>query len=449
MSAELAVEIDDGSPQVVGLRYAASRFTMDTHAIALAVPFFFLLIAVEAFALWSRRDLRYRFHDAVNSLSCGIGQQVLGLFFYAVQVAGYAFAYDHLRLQTVSPRSIPAWVVLLFAVDLGYYAYHRASHRVNFFWATHAVHHQSEEYNLSTALRQSWFTSLTSWIFYVPIAIAGYPPLMFVAMLTLNTLYQFWIHTRIVGKIGFLEAFLNTPSHHRVHHGVDPIYIDKNYAGIFIVWDRLFGTFGAEIREPVYGTVKPLASWNPLWANLEPFARLVAASRQTRRWRDKLLIWFMPPERFPDDLGGTVTIPEVSRDAQRKYDTHAAAGLDGYVAVSFVIVAVATTLLLWFAGTLPLLLEAALTGAIVLALMVWGALFEGKVWAVPLEWARLALGVALVGWLAHGSTRLTPVVVAASVSSVALAIWVARYRPAARGGPPVPDSVPDFAPDVD
>jgi alkylglycerol monooxygenase len=301
---------------------------VDARYIALAVPFFLLLIGVELGVNRRQGDLRYTFHDAITSIGCGVGQQVLGVFMLAVRVGGYALVYEHLRVATLSPRSPLAWLALLFAVDLGYYAYHRASHRVAFFWATHIVHHQSEEYNLSTALRQSWFTGLTSWLFYLPLAVFGFPPVMYVAMVTLNTLFQFWIHTRAVGRLGWLELVLNTPSHHRVHHGINPKYIDRNYAGVFILWDRLFGTFKAEEEEPVYGTVQPLRSFNPLWANVEHWVELWGRARRTRRLRDKLLVWVTPPEWRSADLGGPVVVPEVSGATRPKYATAAPRGLD-------------------------------------------------------------------------------------------------------------------------
>lgn len=401
---------------------------MDARAIAYAVPFFFLLIGIEYVVSRRRKQALFGFHDAINSLSCGIGQQVLGVFFKVAQIGGYALVYEHLRLATIPERSVVAWVVLLLGVDLAYYVYHWASHRVNFLWATHSVHHQSEEYNLSTALRQSWFTSLTSWIFYVPLAIVGFSPRMFVVMHTLNTLYQFWIHTRSIERLGFLEAFLNTPSHHRVHHGVDRAYLDKNYAGIFIVWDRLFGTFTPEVREPVYGTVKPLASWNPVWANLEPFAHLAKTMRATSRLRDKLYVWIAPPEWRPADLGGVAAIPDLTREAQRKYDVHAPRGLDAYVVANFVLVSGATTGLLWYAHVLTQAAQIAIVAAVLLTLATWGALIEARPWAVPLEWVRLALAVGLAAWLARGTAALVPIAAGASALAIGLAIWVGRYR---------------------
>lgn len=401
---------------------------MDARSIALAIPLFFLFIGVEILITRRHPDRGYALADAVSNLSCGVGQQVIGAVAGAAKIAAYAFVYHHLRLLTVSPRSLAAWLVLFVALDLCYYAYHRASHRVNFFWATHAVHHQSEEYNLTTALRQSWFTSFTSFLFYLPLALIGFPPLMFVLTLTANTLYQFWIHTRVVDRLGAIEAVLNTPSHHRVHHGTDPLYIDRNYAGVFIVWDRLFGTFQREEHEPVYGTVKPLASWNPVWANLEPWVHLARMARQTGRLRDKVLVWFMPPEWRPADLGGPVTVPEVSRAAQRKYATPAPVGLAVYVVVSFALAAAVTMALLLFASALTASKCAAIAAVMLLGLVTMGALFEAKAWAVPLEWCRLAAAAALGCWLARGTAAFVPVALLASAAGIALGVWVGRYR---------------------
>ena len=249
-----------------------------------------------------------------RNLGNGIGEQVIAAFCVPITVGVYATVYAHARVATLSPRSPAAWIALFFAVDLCYYAYHRASHRVNLLWAGHVVHHSSEEYNFSVALRQSWFgQQLTEWVFFLPLALAGFAPSMFVVMLTLNTLYQFFIHTRLVGRLGPLEWVLNTPSHHRVHHGVNPRYVDRNYAGVFIVWDRLFGTFEPEGDEPVYGLVKPLGSFSPLWANVHRWVEIASMSRRTRRLGDKLYAWLAPPEWRPADLGGPVVVPEPER----------------------------------------------------------------------------------------------------------------------------------------
>jgi alkylglycerol monooxygenase len=400
---------------------------LNAKYVTLAIPFFFLAIAVEI--LVSRRQGargRFRFPDSITSLSCGVGQQTLAPLIKIVTLGAYVAVFAHLRVYTVSPTSIVAWVALFFAVDCAYYFFHRASHRVNLIWAGHVVHHQSEEYNLTTALRQGWVQSVTAQIFYWPLAIVGVPVEMFVTMSTFNTLYQFWIHTRAVQTLGPLEWFLNTPSHHRVHHGANPKYLDKNYAGVLIVWDRMFGTFQREEEEPVYGTVKPLASFNPLWANVEYYVEIARIVEGATTLREKIYAVFAPPEWRPRAMGGTVAIPEASRATQKKYDAPAPRGLAAYVAVNFAIVAGASGLLLADLSTASTVVVVAVAAYVVASVTAWGALFEGRRWGLALEVARLAIAAAVIVWFARHDAWILPV--AALVGAVAFGVWVTRYR---------------------
>jgi hypothetical protein len=237
----------------------------------------------------------------------------------------------------------------------------------------------------------------------VPLAILGVSPFVFVTCLTFNTLYQFWIHTRAIGKLGLVERVMNTPSHHRIHHAIDPEYIDKNYAGVFITWDKLFGTFVEEGVEPNYGTVKPLASMNSFWANFEGFARLWQMSRATESWKDKLLVWVMPPEWQPEDLGGIVTVPHVDRDARVKYDVMKNRALFRYIGVQFVGAAGLVFGVLWYASELGVLDKAALVSVTFLTLATWGALLERRAWAMPTESARLVLLGLALAWVFRAS----------------------------------------------
>ncbi len=366
---------------------------MEARAIALAIPFFFSLIGLEAF--FARKRKFYSLHDAINSLSCGVGQQVIYLFTTAFSIAAYVYLESHFALMKWSIKSPLAWVVLLLLVDHSYYWFHRASHRVSFLWAGHAVHHQSEEYNLTTALRQSWIEASMAWPFYLPIALLGFPPVMFVLASTFNSLYQFGIHTRTIDKVRPVEGVLNTPSSHRVHHGIDPEYIDKNYGGMLMLWDRAFGTYQPETHAPTFGTVKPLASWNPLWANLEGWAKIVSIARRTSRLRDKVWAFFAPPEWLPADLGGVQTVPPVDHAAYRKFDVEASPAVDRWVVLQFAIVALASTALLWSFGTWPRWLSASVAGWILVSLVAWGGLMERRRWGLPLEAARLLAGIAL------------------------------------------------------
>ena len=287
---------------------------MDSLLIVLAIPVFLAFILGELWLARRRAASVYRLADSVGNLGNGIGSQVIAALTLPITFGIYALVFARWRFTTLSTHSVTMWIVLFFAVDLLYYWFHRAAHRINLLWAGHVVHHSSEEYNYSVALRQSWFGQpLTEWPFYLPLALAGFPPAAFLLTSTLNTLYQFFVHTRLVGRLGPLEHFMNTPSHHRVHHAVNPRYIDRNYAGVFIIWDKLFGTYEPETDECVYGLVKPIGSFNPLWANLHRWLEIARMSAGAGRLRDKLWAWLAPPEWRPRELGGIVTPPEPDR----------------------------------------------------------------------------------------------------------------------------------------
>ena len=316
----------------------------DIPYITYAVPVFFLLIGVElVVALWERKHY-YRLHDSINDLSCGSTEQIVGLFLKGLLFAGYQGTYGYatrMGINLVDVRSYSAsgkWlaaILLFLGVDCAYYWFHRIAHRFNAPWAGHVVHHSSEDYNLAVALRQGTFQGVFSWVFYLPLALVGYPPSWFAAMASFDTLYQFWIHTRAIGKLGPLEWVFNTPSHHRVHHARNPKYLDKNYAGTLIIWDRMFGTFQPEEEEPVYGLTKPLNSWNPLWANLHVWRDLCRDAWLAPRWVDKLRIWFMPQGWRPEGLPPNPPAPEVTRESVIRYDTDVPRGLNAYVLAAF------------------------------------------------------------------------------------------------------------------
>ena len=315
------------------------------HVIRAAIPLFFLCILLEL--LWSQRAGRrmFRLNDSLSDLSCGVLSQMVGIFDKALTIGAFIWVAEHLRMQRALPfvsewpnrsvvlggadgapweidaAALAAWVIAFVLVDLCYYWSHRMSHEVNVLWAGHVVHHQSEEFNLAVALRQASIGKAMTWVFYLPLALIGMPWQLFVVSHGINLIYQFIIHTRAVGKMGRLtEWVLNTPSHHRVHHGVNPKYQDKNYAGVFILFDRWFGTYQGEEEEPVYGITKPLRSWNPLWANLHVFVQMARDVRRTPAWGDRLRIVFGRPGWRPAALGGPELPPEVSTQTFEKFD---------------------------------------------------------------------------------------------------------------------------------
>lgn len=286
--------------------------------IAFAVPAFLLLLAVEA-ALTARQrveraaavegPLGYEVRDTAASLAMGLGNVVLAALAKGLAVALFFGAYE-LRLFDIG-TGFWAWVLLVPCEDLCYYAFHRAHHEVRFLWAAHVNHHSSERYNLSTALRQSWTTPFTGPIFWLPLALIGFHPLMILTAQAISLIYQFWIHTECIGRLGPLEWILNTPSHHRVHHGANVQYLDRNHAGIFIVWDRLFGTFEPEGERVRYGLTRNIETFDPLRIAFHEWTAMARDAWHASSWREALGYVLRPPGWSPD--GRTLTAGQLRR----------------------------------------------------------------------------------------------------------------------------------------
>lgn len=271
--------------------------------IVYAIPAFAALLLVEAisFKVAQREDLRgYERRDTATSLSMGLGNVAVNAGWKLVVVVIYAAVYELTPLR-IPTEAVWAWVLLFFLDDLAYYWFHRISHEVRVFWASHVVHHSSQYFNLSTALRQTW-TPMTYFPFWIPIAALGYPPWMILAMQAVSLAYQFWIHTERIGRLPApLEAVLNTPSHHRVHHGANDKYLDRNYAGILIVWDRLFGTFQGEEEQVRYGLTKNLTTFRPTTVAFHEWLAIWRDARSATGWRDRLGYVFRGPGWQPRD----------------------------------------------------------------------------------------------------------------------------------------------------
>jgi sterol desaturase/sphingolipid hydroxylase (fatty acid hydroxylase superfamily) len=353
--------------------------------IVLAMPVFLLLIAAE-FALGVARGRNtYRLNDALNSIGLGVMSQVTGVFGRLLRVGVYALAYEHLALAHLPADALWVWVFALLFYDFCYYWLHRAGHRVAVLWAAHAVHHQSEDYNLSTALRQTSSGFLLGWLFYLPLAVAGVPPLVFGVVALIDLLYQFWVHTQQIGKLGWFDRWFCSPSNHRAHHAVNGRYLDRNYGGILIVWDRLFGTFAAEddLEPIVYGTRAPLHSFDPVWANLQVYADLVRDSWHARAWADKLRVWIKPPGWRPADVAARWPKPAFDLAAVRTYDPPTSRTAALLATALFGVVLAGTSVFLWQAHRLGTG-EQALGAAVIVALL-WliGGLTQPRAAASP------------------------------------------------------------------
>ena len=276
---------------------------MNLDLTVYAIPAFIALMLAEGAVTAARGLAGYERRDTLASLAMGLGNVLIDLFMKGVHFALLA------SLAPLALLEIGAgwweWALLIVAADLVYYWFHRLHHEVRFFWAAHVNHHSSERYNLSTALRQSWTTPLTSLFFWWPLAIVGFAPEMILAAIAINTLSQFWIHTEAIGKLGPLEWVLNTPSHHRVHHGANLEYLDRNHAGMFIVWDRLFGTFEPE-RAPVrYGLTKNIETFDALRIAAHEWTAMFRDVARAEDWRSRLGYLFAAPGWSPDGSSRT------------------------------------------------------------------------------------------------------------------------------------------------
>ncbi|WP_414691763.1 sterol desaturase family protein [Noviherbaspirillum sp.] len=375
---------------------------MQEKVITLVTPVFFVLIFVELVIGIRRGRNTYRINDSINSLSLGILSQVSGVFMQLLRIGIYAWLVEHVALFRLPADSAWVWISGLLLYDFCYYWLHRMGHEVNILWAAHVVHHQSEQYNLSTALRQTSSGALLGWIFYLPMALLGYPVEVFVVVGLIDLLYQFWVHTEWVGRLGWFDRVFVSPSNHRVHHAVNDIYLDKNYGGILIIWDRLFGTYIEERDNEriVYGTRSPLRSWNPLWANLEVYRAILTDAWRAGRLIDKLRIWVAPPGWKPADVAAR--FPGQPFDIGRPlYDPPLGLPAQGYCLVQFAVVLLVTTHFLAAYNAMPPAQLAAYAGWLGLTLFLVGGMMEGRRAYVAGEALRLAGTAGLV--LASGA----------------------------------------------
>jgi len=281
------------------------RFDAEWLLLALA-PIFLACIGWEAWHLARRRSTAavsdsalYSWPDTLCNAALALMHQGADKLAWLVAVPVYAYVYEHWRIVSWQP-GWAAWIALFVAQDFLYYVFHRASHRVRWLWAAHVVHHSSERLNLSTAFRQSLMYPVAGmWVFWIPLAVIGFTPMQIVGVVLVNLAFQFFVHTQAIGKPGWLEYVLNTPSMHRVHHARNERYIDRNYAGVLAIWDRLFGSYVEEDAHepPVYGIVERLDTYNPLKATFHEWLSMARDFAQMPDWSGRFAALFAPPER--------------------------------------------------------------------------------------------------------------------------------------------------------
>ena len=305
-----------------------------------AIPFFIVLIAIEYGASCFMHLKVNRLFDTISSLSSGVTNVLKDILGLSIAIISYKWMVEHLAIFSINTSWI-LYVLAFIGLDFAGYWSHRFSHEINLFWNRHIIHHSSEEYNLACALRQSVsevFAVFT--ILFLPMALLGVPTSVVAVVAPLHLFAQFWYHTRLIDKMGILEYILVTPSHHRVHHAINPIYMDKNYSQIFIIWDKLFGTFQPELKEEVavFGVSKPVKTWNPWLINFQHLWQLYKDAWRTNSWYDKLRIWVMPTGWRPADVAAKYPIQYTTDIHHRhKYDTSASMFMNIWMVLQFII----------------------------------------------------------------------------------------------------------------
>jgi sterol desaturase/sphingolipid hydroxylase (fatty acid hydroxylase superfamily) len=290
------------------------------NPITYAIPFFTLLMGIEAYLNYKERSDNYQLKDSAASISMGLGSIFIDIITKSIAFALFKLIYVNYGLfNDAISWTILGWVLLFFLDDFTFYWHHRLSHEVRLLWAAHVNHHSSTHYNLSTALRQSWAELLYKYVWYLWLPLLGFPPLMILTQISISLIYQFWVHTKHIKRFpSFFEFLFNTPSHHRVHHAKNIVYLDKNYAGILIIWDRMFGTFMKEdAKEPViYGITTNIDTYNPLKIASHEFINLGKDVYKAPKFSDKLKYLFLSPGWSHD--GSTMTADEMRADLKQQ-----------------------------------------------------------------------------------------------------------------------------------
>ncbi len=403
--------------------------------IILSIPVFFILIGLELIISRLGKSQLYNFHDTISNISCGIASQLTDVLLKTLLVVMFVFIYDHYKIWEI-PNNWITYILLFIGIDFFYYWFHRWSHEISLLWGAHIVHHQSEEYNFSVALRQSSIQGFFSMFFYLPLAFIGFNPVAFLTINAFQTLYQFWIHTKTINRLPrWIEYLFNTPSHHRVHHGRNPKYIDKNHGGTLIIFDRLFNSFQAEEEEVVYGVTKPLANWNPIWANFDWYADIWNDIKKPIGWKNRMRILFNEPGWRPHELGGPQHPVDITPEEVQKYNTILPSSAHIYLLLQYLLILGFTSYFLFQLAELSRI-EQLVAGAFV-ALSILSISNLSNIWkfSVELEFLRLLLFVPLL-YLIFNSVSYVYIIGAVLV--ILSVIHLARLVPQFKKGVIIP-----------
>ena len=374
---------------------------MDTYAniLLITIPIFLVLIVIEvSYGVW-KNDQKHSYMDTISSLSSGFTNLMVDILGLGIIIFSYPFFYERLKIVELE-ESILLYFLAFVCVDFASYCHHRLKHSINVFWNMHVIHHSSEEFNLACALRQSITNNLGIGIlFLIPAALLGVPAKMISILGPLHLFGQFWYHTRHIGKLGWLEYILVTPSQHRVHHAINKEYIDKNLAAIFCIWDRAFGTFQEELDDVpcVYGTLKPVNTWNPILINFQHLSYLIQDAWHTNNIGDKLKIWFMPTGWRPKDI--VDKYPRNSVDNvydQKKYKPNYTILHKIFVGFHFITLNIVLFIFLNSFADLTIFDKSGYLILIFSTIFSFSSIMDGFKWSVSFEFIRIFIGLIVI-----------------------------------------------------
>jgi alkylglycerol monooxygenase len=360
---------------------------MHFNLLALAIPIFTGLMVLEYIASKRMNRVNYfSFDEVVANVNVGIAERLTDLFTTGLFYYFFVWIYEHFAMFNIR-QSVFTWIILFLATDLLWYWYHRFGHRVNLFWGVHVVHHQSTDYNFTVSARITVFQAIARCLFWALLPLIGFPPQMITILLLIHGAYPFFTHTQLIGKLGWLEYFMVTPSHHRVHHASNPQYLDKNYGDVLIIWDKIFGTFVEEKEAPVYGLTKSLGSHSFLWQHFHFLLEIIVSIKKAKTLRGKFRAVFGTPDEIDPGIRECLE----RKFSKRNHKIHQTTAMRNYIKWQTVVSLLLLFLVILFEHymSLPKLVTAAFF--ILLSLINTGAMIEQRRWIFYIEYGRTML----------------------------------------------------------